>query len=131
MKFDPKKPVVGVIEGKERPARVVSTDMKGKSPVLALIDYGSYEVAFKFKADGSYSDSRIFYLKNVVEKTSKFFAIWERSPGTQPKATYDDAVIWGRTYATALSPLIGVVEYRLEDNDIVDVVYHPYEKEVK
>lgn len=120
--IDTTKPVV--TEGGGFPARILCTDLAGDRPICVAVKYPNIpqELTYSVEPDGTYAFSRTYNIINVTEKRSSWVPVWEQR-GVQ-YLTKEAAVDIGEGASQSDSPFIGLVEYKYEDDRLVDVVFH-------
>ena len=140
MTYDPKKPTVVVYGNKTYQGRVLATDLESIYPIAVSFDInehsatgrGVYASVATFDFQGK-SSSSLWWLENVVEKTSKFRALWTnnliRRDGYNEKTTLEKAMKTVKNGANFSSPALGVIEDKYEDGKYVGSVFHSYKDE--
>ena len=114
--FDPTKPVE---TRSGRPARIICTDKKGGSPIVALVQFlnGGNEYPQYYRNDGSSAVmSPREDLVNVPVRTSKFVNVYTRYIGDFYRSL-NAAIDRG----SVNDP---VLELQYEDDEVVNVVLH-------
>lgn len=108
------------------PARILCTDLAGDRSICVAVKRPNVhqEMIYSVEPDGTCFFNNIYNIINVAEKKSSWAPVWEKFASMARYVTKEAAVERGKAISKSGSLFIGLVEYKYEDDRLVDVVFH-------